>query len=160
MNLDRTVLTDAMWERVEPLLSGKATDPGLTADNRFLEAALWRFRTGAPCEIFRAVLAIGTVISGAFAGGCRRDFLSVFSACYLMISINRIGRRHDHASPCQGFRIRKRGSCEGIGRSKGGLTSKIVALTDAIGKLIRFVVLPARVTIWWRCPTFFRTLPW
>ena len=49
MNKDRTVLTDAMWARIEPLLSGKATDPGRTADNRrFLEAVLWRFRTGSP----------------------------------------------------------------------------------------------------------------
>ena len=49
MEKDRTVLTDVMWERIEPLLLGKATDPGLTADNRlFLEAVLWRFRTGAP----------------------------------------------------------------------------------------------------------------
>ncbi len=49
MNKDRTILTDAMWERIEPLLSGKATDPGRTADNRlFLEAVLWRFRTGSP----------------------------------------------------------------------------------------------------------------
>jgi len=34
---------------MEPLLSGQATDPGRTADNRlFLEAVLWRFRTGSP----------------------------------------------------------------------------------------------------------------
>ena len=50
MNPDRTVLTDAMWARVEPMLPGKASDPGATAaDNRqFLEAVLWRFRTGSP----------------------------------------------------------------------------------------------------------------
>ena len=50
MNPDRTVLTDAMWARVEPMLPGKATDPGVTAaDNRqFLEAVLWRTRTGSP----------------------------------------------------------------------------------------------------------------
>ena len=50
MNADRTVLTDAMWARVEPMLPGKATDPGVTAaDNRqFLEAVLWRIRTGSP----------------------------------------------------------------------------------------------------------------
>lgn len=36
------------------------------------------------------------------------------------------------------------GLYEGIGRSKGGLTSKIVALVDAVGKLIRFVVLPGQ----------------
>ena len=50
MNADRTVLTDAMWARIEPMLPGKATDPGVTAaDNRmFLEAVLWRIRTGSP----------------------------------------------------------------------------------------------------------------
>ncbi len=50
MNSDRTVLTDDMWERIQPLLPGKTTDPGVTAaDNRlFLEAVLWKARTGAP----------------------------------------------------------------------------------------------------------------
>ncbi len=50
MNEDRTVLTDAMWARIEHILPGKSTDPGVTAaDNRmFLEAVLWRTRTGSP----------------------------------------------------------------------------------------------------------------
>ena len=49
MKKDRTVLTDDMWERITPRLSGQETDPGWTADNRlFLEAVLWWFRTGAP----------------------------------------------------------------------------------------------------------------
>ncbi|MFI5014676.1 MAG: transposase, partial [Hyphomicrobiales bacterium] len=46
----RTVLTQEQWERVAPLLPGKATDPGATArDNRvFLEGVLWIVRTGSP----------------------------------------------------------------------------------------------------------------
>src|SRR3954468_6748560 len=46
----RFVVGDAAWEKVAPLLPGKASDPGATArDNRlFLEAVLWRVRTGAP----------------------------------------------------------------------------------------------------------------
>ena len=50
MNADRTVLSDAMRARIEPMLPGKATDPGGTAaDSRlFVEAVLWRFRTGSP----------------------------------------------------------------------------------------------------------------
>ncbi|MCP4184058.1 MAG: transposase [Hyphomicrobiales bacterium] len=31
-----------------------------------------------------------------------------------------------------------------MGRSKGGLTSKIVALVDALGNLVRFVVQPGQ----------------
>jgi len=49
MNADRTVLTDEMWARIRDMLPGKASDPGGTAvDNRlFMEAVLWRFRTGS-----------------------------------------------------------------------------------------------------------------
>ena len=50
MDRDRFVVGDAVWERVAPLLPGKASDSGVTAkDNRlFLEAVLWRVRTGVP----------------------------------------------------------------------------------------------------------------
>ena len=50
MNEDRTVLTDAIWARIEHVSPGKETDPGVTAaDSRqFLEAVLWRTRTGSP----------------------------------------------------------------------------------------------------------------
>ncbi len=50
MNTDRTVLTDAMWARIELMLPGKATDPGVTAavGRQFLEAVLWRIHTGSP----------------------------------------------------------------------------------------------------------------
>lgn len=45
----RTILRDDQWERIAPLLPGKASDCGVTADNRrFIEAVLWLLRTGAP----------------------------------------------------------------------------------------------------------------
>ena len=48
--MDRKMLRDDQWERIEPLLPGKATDPGCTAkDNRlFVESVLWIMRTGSP----------------------------------------------------------------------------------------------------------------
>jgi putative transposase len=48
--LIRTVLNDAQWERIAPLLPGKVGDPGRSGrDNRlFVEAVLWIGRTGAP----------------------------------------------------------------------------------------------------------------
>ena len=47
MNADRTVLTDAMWARIEHMLPDKATDPvAVAADNRrFPEVVLRRTRT-------------------------------------------------------------------------------------------------------------------
>jgi transposase len=46
----RFVVSDAAWSLVEPVLPGKRSDPGATGkDNRlFLEAVLWRVRTGSP----------------------------------------------------------------------------------------------------------------
>lgn len=48
--MDRKMLRDDQWERIEQLLPGKASDPGCTAkDNRrFIEAVLWIMRTGSP----------------------------------------------------------------------------------------------------------------
>lgn len=46
----RMMLTDSQWERIAPLLPGKAGDPGRSGrDNRlFVEAVLWLVRTGSP----------------------------------------------------------------------------------------------------------------
>lgn len=50
MDQERFGVSDAVWAKIAPLLPGKASDRGVTAkDNRlFLEAVLWRVRTGAP----------------------------------------------------------------------------------------------------------------
>ena len=50
MDRDRFVVGDAVWDKVASLLPGKASDSGVTGkDNRlFLEAVLWRARTGLP----------------------------------------------------------------------------------------------------------------
>ena len=46
----RTMLTDRQWQLIEPLLPGKASDPGRTGnDNRgTLEGILYTMRTGIP----------------------------------------------------------------------------------------------------------------
>jgi transposase len=50
MNEERFVVSDMLWRQLEPHLPGKISDAGATAkDNRlFLEAVLWRVRTGSP----------------------------------------------------------------------------------------------------------------
>ena len=48
--MERFVLTDAQWARMEPCCLGKRSDPGRSGkDNRlFVEAVLWIARTGSP----------------------------------------------------------------------------------------------------------------
>jgi len=48
--MERFVLTDALWAKMEPHCLGKPGDPGRSdQDNRlFVEAVLWIVRTGSP----------------------------------------------------------------------------------------------------------------
>ncbi len=56
----------------------------------------------------------------------------------------RHGGRHDRQGPPP-WPGRKRGTqSQAIGRSRGGLTTQILALTDARGTLVRFVLLPGQ----------------
>lgn len=50
-----------------------------------------------------------------------------------------IVRVHQHGTGAKGGTHN-----QAIGRSRGGLTTKIVALVDALGNLVRFVLLPGQ----------------
>ncbi|QHP73051.1 transposase [Bradyrhizobium sp. LCT2] len=59
--MDRFVLTDAQWAKMEPLCLGKPSDPGRSGNNNrlFVEAVLWIARTAVRGAIFRAPSATG-----------------------------------------------------------------------------------------------------
>src|SRR5436190_2085044 len=44
--------------------------------------------------------------------------------------------------PSPWTRRKRRSQGQAVGRSKGGMTTKILALTDALGNLVRFVLMP------------------
>ena len=48
--MNRLVLNDAQWTKMEPLCLGKPGDPGRSGKNNrlFVEAVLWIARTGSP----------------------------------------------------------------------------------------------------------------
>jgi transposase len=48
--MERFILTDAQWAKMEPHCLGKVTDPGRSGGNNrlFIEAVLWITRTGSP----------------------------------------------------------------------------------------------------------------
>jgi transposase len=140
----RFVVSDAVWEKVAPLLPGKVSDPGATArDNRlFLEAVLWRVRTGAPWRDLPGDFGHWTSVFQRF----RRWVKGGVFAClsdepdfeYALID-GTIVTAHQKASGARGGT-----ETQAIGRSRGGLTTKIVALADALSNLVRFVLLPGQ----------------
>ena len=148
MDRDRFVVSDTVWEKIEPLLPGRNSDRGVTAkDNRlFLEAVLWRVRAGLPWRDLPAEFGPWNSVFTRFRRWVRaKVFDRIFQALsgepdveYAMID-GTIVTVHHKASGARGG-----AKNNAIGRSRGGLTSKIVALVDALATLVRFVLLPGQ----------------
>src|SRR5258707_2112220 len=130
--MDRLILSDAQWAKMEPLCLGKPGDPGRSGKNNrlFVEAVLWIARTGSPWRDLPRSFGHWNSTFTRF-----RDWVKAGHGI-------RHGRCHHRQGPSSRTG-RKRGSAsQAIGRSKGGMTTKILALTDALGNLVRFVLLP------------------
>ncbi|KAA5602941.1 IS5 family transposase [Blastochloris sulfoviridis] len=144
--MERFVLTDAQWAKMEPHCLGKPTDPGRSGkDNRlFIEAVLWIVRTGSPWRDLPASFGNWNTVFKRYRDWVKADvFVRLFEACseepdmeYAMVDAT-IVKVHRHGQGAKGGP-----QSQAIGRSKGGLTTKILALTDALGNLVRFALLP------------------
>ncbi|MGP1397855.1 MAG: IS5 family transposase [Inquilinaceae bacterium] len=144
--MERFVLTDAQWAKMEPHCLGKPTDPGRSGvDNRrFVEAVLWVVRTGSPWRDLPAGFGNWNTVFKRYRDWVKADvFVRLFEACsdqpdmeYAMVDAT-IVKIHRHGQGAKGGP-----QSQAIGRSKGGMTTKVLALTDALGNLVRFVLLP------------------
>jgi len=138
----RLCLRDDQFERLAALLPGKIGDPGRTAANnrQFIEAVLWIARTGSPWRDLPPEFGLWNTVYQRFARWSRRgawhrvfahwvqeaDFEEVFIDSTLV-------RAHQHAAGA----AKKKGD-QALGRSRGGLSTKIHALVEGLGSLARF----------------------
>ena len=135
--VQRHALRNDQWLRIESLLPGREGTVGVTAkDNRlFVEAVLYRYRAGIPWrdlpERFGDFRVVHTQFSRwAKTGVWARVFEHLAQDAdneYAMIDAT-IVRAHQHSAGAQ-----KDGEDQAIGRSKGGLSTKIHATVDALG---------------------------
>ena len=65
----RRWLRDDQWLRLEPMLPGKAADPGRSGENNrlFIEAVLWVARTGSPWRDLPAEFGLWNSVYTRFA---------------------------------------------------------------------------------------------
>ena len=144
----RHALKDNEWERIKDLLPGRACTVGVTAkDNRlFVEAVLYRYRTGTPWRDLPEQFGNWKVVHIRLSRWAKKDILNkVFRYLatdadneYAMIDSS-IVRAHQHSTVA----LSKRKS-EAIGLSKGGLSTKINTVVDALGNPIDFVLTPGQ----------------
>src|SRR4029453_13354267 len=134
---------------MKDLLPGREGDVGVTAkDNRlFVEAVLYRYRTGMPGRDLPERFGDGKAVHTCFtrwakAGVWARVFKHLATDAdneYAMID-STIVRAHQHSAGAQ----KKVGEDEAIGRSKGGLSTKINATVDALGNPTGFMLSPGQ----------------
>ena len=137
-------LRDDQWDRIKDMLPGRAGSVGVTAANnrQFVDAVLYRYRTGMPWRDLPESLGDWNnthrrfsrwAVRGVWAG-----MLALFSADadneYAMID-STIVRAHQHSAGAK-----RSGEDQAIGRSKGGLSTKIHALVDASGNPLKIIL--------------------
>ncbi|WP_141686920.1 IS5 family transposase [Bradyrhizobium sp. LMTR 3] len=142
--MDRLVLSDAAWERMAPLIIGRPDQKGSTGrDNRmFVEGVLWIVRTGAPWRDLPEVFGDWNSVFRRFSRWSIKDvWWRIFEAMsddpdfeYLIVD-STIVRAHQHAAGA------KKGSeDQALGRSRGGLSTKIHLAVRGLGCPVRFTL--------------------
>ncbi|HEY5721991.1 MAG TPA: IS5 family transposase [Allosphingosinicella sp.] len=143
--MDRLVLSDRAWDRIAPLIIGRPDQKGSTGqDNRmFVEGVLWIVRTGSPWrdlpEAFGEWNSVFRRFSRwSFKGVWERIFEAMADDPdfeYLIVD-STIVRAHQHAAGA------KKGGPEdqAIGRSRGGLSTKIHMAVRGLGCPVRFIL--------------------
>ena len=144
----RHALRDDQWERIKDLLPGREETVGVTAkDNRlFVDAVLYRYRAGIPWrdlpERFGDFRVVHTRFSRWAKSGVWERFQAFGDGRRQRICDD---RQHDRArASTQRGRAKKDGEDQAIGRSKGGLSTKIHATVDALGNPTSFHLTPGQ----------------
>jgi transposase len=146
----RDGIRDDQWDRIKDLLPGRVGHVGVTArDNRqFINAVLYRYRTGIPWRDLPQEFGDFKNIHRRFSRWAAKDIWGTLLSLLteeadeedVMIDSTLI-RAHQHSRGAVGRNPDK----QAIGRSRGGLTTKIHARTDALGNPTGFLVTPGQV---------------
>jgi transposase len=133
----RYALRDDQWDQIKDLLPGREGTVGATAvDNRlFVEAVLFRYRAGIPWRDLPERFGDWKNIHRRFSrwaesGVWERIFRHLAADAdneYAMIDSTIVRAHQDSAG------AKKAGEDQAIGRSRGGLSTKIHTIVEALG---------------------------
>ena len=141
--MNRKLLRNDQWERIKDLLPGKKGDPGKTGgDNRlFIEAVLWIARTGSPWRDLLPAFGNWHRVYTRYSRWGKKGFGNVCWNRSPMIliwnNISSIAQSFEFLSMAQ---VLNKEGPQAIGRSRGGLTTKIHSAVDALGNPLRSIL--------------------
>ncbi len=139
-------LTDEQWKRIEPLMPVKTTGKKgrpRKDDRTMLNAMLWITRSGAQWRLLPKEYGPWQSVYARFAkwrdSGIWKAILQVLvsDADKENLSIDSTSIRVHESSNGQ-----KKTKDKAIGRSRGGLTTKIHAIVDGLGNPVQFLLSP------------------
>ncbi|WP_282790936.1 IS5 family transposase [Streptomyces sp. CC224B] len=151
----RLVITDAMWDRIEPLMPADPVRGRRWADHRrTLEAIAWKYRTNSPWrdlpdELGSFQTAHKRLIRWAVDGTWETVLATVLAAAdadddidWTVSVDSTVVRAHQHAAGA-----RKKGAARpgepadhALGRSRGGLSTKVHLAADGGARPLAFTV--------------------
>jgi transposase len=137
----RYELTDDEWSAIRPMLPNKPRGVPRVNDRRVLNGIFWVLRSGAPWRDLPDIFGPYTTCYNRFVrwrragvwGGIMNALAATHDAAVQMIDTSMI-QVHQHAACIA------RNKRQSMGRSRGGLTSKIHALVDTNGLPIRLAL--------------------
>ena len=137
-------LTDFEWSVIEPLLPMQAARVKPKKNRRVLNGIFWVLRTGAPWRDMPERYGPYTTAYNRFnrwrkAAICDRLMDAIVQGARRQRADD---RQLDCARASACLRSRKKSGDRCVGRSRGGLTTKIHARVDAQGRPVRFLISP------------------
>jgi transposase len=148
----RYELRDYEWGVIKPMLPNKSRGIPRVDDRRILNGIFWVLRSGAPWRDLPESYGPRTTCYNRFvrwrkAGVWDRLMEAVTAAhdCDVQMIDSSSVRVHQHAA-----NTTESGGDRCMGRSRGGLTTKIHALTDARGLPLELILTPGQAA---DCPT-------
>ncbi|WTV94195.1 IS5 family transposase [Streptomyces jietaisiensis] len=151
----RLVITDAMWDRIEPLMPADPVRGRRWADHRrTLEAIAWKYRTNSPWrdlpdELGSFQTAHKRLIRWAVDGTWEMILAAVLAAADAeddldgTVSVDStVVRAHQHAAGAlkRGWSAQGEPADHALGRSRGGLSTKVHLAADGRARPLAFAV--------------------
>jgi transposase len=147
--MNRTTLTDLQWDVILSFLSahGRVYVGAEATCRRFLNAVLWILRGGAQWRFLPQEFGAWNSVFKRFTRWCKAGVwadLHAYVAAEPDLQQVLLDSTIVRAHACAAGAPESTAAREALGRSRGGFTTKIHALTDALGYPVRLILTPGQ----------------